>query len=95
MVISMKQHFFGIQKKLLGYYSMLIVVVAVVFAVVIWKMIGNEQQTIKNQYISVTENILIKFDSFYDKMDDMTENIIIDSYVQSILSKPKLSLVER
>ena len=91
----MKKRFFGIQKKLLVYYAMLIFVVAVVFAVVIWKMIGNEQETIKNQYISVTENMLIKFDSFYEKMNDMTENIIIDSYVQSILSKPALSLAER
>lgn len=91
----MKKHFFGIQKKLLLYYAILIVVVVMVFAVVIWKMIGNTQETMKNQYISVTENALIKFDSFYDKMDDMTENIIIDSYVQSILSKSKLSLTER
>ncbi len=91
----MRKHFFGIQKKLLVYNAMLILVVVVVFAVVIWKMIGNEQDTIKNQYISVTENILIKFDSFYEKMDDMTENIIIDNYVQSILSKPRLSLAER
>ena len=91
----MRKHFFGIQKKLLVYYAMLIFVVAVVFAVVICKMIGNEQETIKNQYINVTENMLIKFDSFYEKMNDMTENIIIDSYVQSILSKPTLSLVER
>ncbi|MBD5554593.1 MAG: histidine kinase [Roseburia sp.] len=90
----MKKHFFGIQKKFLVYYAMLIVMAATVFAVIIWKMIGNEQETIKNQYISVTENILIKFDSFYDKMDDMTENIILDSYVQSILPKLELSLVE-
>ena len=91
----MRKHFFGIQKKFLVYYAMLIFVAAVVFAVVIWKMIGNEQETIKNQYINVTENMLIKFDSFYEKMNDMTENIIIDSYVQSILSKPALSLAER
>lgn len=91
----MRKHFFGIQKKFMVYYAMLIFVVVLVFAVVIWKMIGNERETIKNQYISVTENILIKFDSFYDRMDDMTENIIIDSYVQSILSKSKLSLMER
>ena len=91
----MKKRFFGIQKKLLVYYAMLIFVAAVVFAVVIWKMIGNEQETIKNQYINVTENMLIKFDSFYEKMNDMTENIIIDSYVQSILSKSTLLLAER
>ena len=91
----MRKHFFGIQKKFLVYYAMLIFVAAVVFAVVIWKMIGNEQETIKNQYINVTENMLIKFDSFYEKMNDMTENIIIDSYVQSILSKSTLSLAER
>lgn len=91
----MKKHFFGIQKKLLLYSAMLIVVVIMVFAVVILKMISNEQETIKNQYISVTENTLIKFDAFYDKMNDMTENIIIDSYVQSILSKKRLSISER
>lgn len=91
----MKKRFFGIQKKLLLYNAMLIVVVVIIFAVIISKMISNEQETIKNQYISVTENILIKFDSFYEKMDDMTENIIIDSYVQSILSKKQLTMAER
>lgn len=93
--VDMKKHFFGIQKKLLLYNAMLIVVVVIIFAVVMGKMIVNEQETIKNQYISVTENNLIKFDSFYDKMDDLTENIIIDSYVQSILSKKRLSIAER
>lgn len=91
----MKKRFFGIQKKLLLYNAMLIVVVVIIFAVIISKMISNEQETIKNQYISVTENILIKFDAFYEKMDDMTENIIIDSYVQSILSKKQLTIAER
>lgn len=91
----MKKRFFGIQKKLLLYNAMLIVVVVIIFAVIITKMISNEQETIKNQYISVTENILIKFDSFYEKMDDMTENIIIDSYVQSILPKKQLTMAER
>lgn len=91
----MKKRFFGIQKKLLLYNAMLIVVVVIIFAVIVTKMISNEQETIKNQYISVTENILIKFDSFYEKMDDMTENIIIDSYVQSILSQKQLTMAER
>lgn len=91
----MKKYFFGIQKQLLVYSAMLIVVVTSIFAVIVLRMIANEQETIKNQYISVTENILIKFNSFYEKMDDMTENIIIDSYVQSILLKDRLSLTER
>ena len=91
----MRKYFYGIQKKLLVNYVMLIVVAAVVFVVILWKMIDNEQETIRNQYISVTENTLIKFDSFYGQMDDLTENIIIDSYVQSILSKSQLSLMER
>lgn len=91
----MKKRFFGIQKKILLYNAMLIVVVVIIFAFLMWKMIAHEQDTIKNQYISVTENILIKFNAFYEKMDDMTENIIIDSYVQSILSVRQLSVAER
>lgn len=91
----MKKYFYGIQKKLLLYSASLIVAMVLVFVVLILRMFVNEQVTIKNQYTSMTENMLLKFDSFYNEMNEMTQKIIADRYIQSYISKKGLTITER
>lgn len=92
---EMKRRSFGIQRKLLLYNALLVVVVTVFFSLIIIRTFAIEQRTIEDQNINATESILAKFNSLYEDMDDVTENLILDSFIQNVLAKDHLSVSER
>jgi len=91
----MKNFFYGFQKKLLLYSIALVTTVILIFLIIVVRMIGNERRTMESQYLSITEKMASDFDVFFTRLRDMTDEIIMDSYIQDSMRQDSLSVSER
>ncbi len=92
---DMKNFFYGFQKKLLLYSILLVFTMILFFLVVVARIIGNERKVMENQYLSVTEKMASDFDVFFTRIEDMTDEIIMDTYIQECMKLDTLSVNER
>ena len=92
---DMKNFFYGFKKKLLLYSILLVFTMILFFLVVVARIIGNERKVMENQYLSVTEKMASDFDVFFTRIEDMTDEIIMDTYIQECMKLDTLSVNER
>lgn len=91
----MKRFFYGIQKKLLLYSIILNVVVILIFLFIVAEVINSERKAMESQYTSVTEKLAANFEKFYEQMNNMTEELIMDTYIQNSMTKEYMTIDER
>lgn len=88
----MKKYLYGMGKKFWIYASILIIISELLITVGILTVVMlSERTNLEEQYVSKTENMYCKFDSIYRNFDILTEELIINDYIQMSLTDEKLS----
>ncbi len=92
----MKKFFYGIGKKfLLSAIGLIALAVLAVTASVMVVINRNEIANMEEEYASKTRNIYYAFDAIYKNLDGLTDDLILNDYIQKTLGSEKLSATDR
>lgn len=90
--ILKKSFFSGIGRRFWAYASLLLLVSdLLIIGGVLFVAMKNENNNLTERYVNKTENIYYNFDGIFQNLDTMTEDLIINSYIQKSLTDQELS----
>lgn len=94
--INITDHLYGIQKKLL-IYTMLLVLIALLFVTAAVSVImgKNIRKNLVEQYGYVNDKLYSSFQGLYENLEAITENCITNNNVQNSLKNKELSTYDK
>lgn len=94
--INITEHLYGIQKKLL-IYTMLLVLIALLFVTAAVSVImgKNIKKNLVEQYGYVNDKLYSSFQGLYENLEAITENCITNNNVQNSLKNKELSTYDK
>lgn len=90
-----RMRLYGVRKKLIWYMTLLLMGTIMTICICTELIVSkNERASTLSRYSSITENVYYAFDKLYGELDVITEQVIMDPYVQKSLTRQPLDSYE-